>query len=88
MWDQQGRYAINSIVATPTAASGARPLEVSLHEVKVLKRETFYFFLGCGPEYHSVRKFEFESIWQKNPMRTGHRAGVLKTFLPSPKSGV
>ncbi len=28
MWDQQGRYAIDSTVATPTAASGSCPATV------------------------------------------------------------
>jgi hypothetical protein len=39
------------------------------------KRGHFSFSWGAGLGYHSGRKFESDSIWQKNPLRAGHRAG-------------
>jgi hypothetical protein len=59
-----------------------------MDQVQDRERGKFYFFLGYVPEYHSARKLEFEFIWQKNPISTGHRADSLITFLPPTKSGV
>ncbi|MEE8264842.1 MAG: hypothetical protein V3R62_00710 [Acidiferrobacterales bacterium] len=59
-------------------AADARAIELGEAVMKAIwKSGTFYFFLGCVPEYHSARKLEFEFIWQKNPLRTGHRADSL-----------
>jgi hypothetical protein len=48
----------------------------------------FTFSWGARLEYHSARKFEFESVWQETPMRTGHKGGLLKRFLSFTKNGV
>ena len=40
------------------------------------------FSWGACLEYHSGRKFESASIWQKNPLRAGHRAGSLNRSCP------
>ncbi len=59
-------------------AAEARAIELGEAVMKAIwKSGTFYFFLGCVPEYHSARKLEFEFIWQKNPLRTGPRADSL-----------